>query len=70
MTTTTERGTPETADASTARHGRRLTAVGLAAWVALVVVGRVWGLRVVQDSPEPLFVDAGYAAWRRAVERA
>ena len=47
--------------------GRRLTAIGLlAVWVALVVVGRVWGLAVVRDAPEPLYVDAVpfYGVWQ------
>jgi len=38
----------------------------------LVVVGRVWGLRVVRDAPEPLYVDAVpfYGVWKLRVSPA
>lgn len=72
MTATTERGAPDTGGVPTTRHGRHLTAIGLGAWVALVVVGRVWGLRVVRDAPEPLYVDAVpfYGVWKLRVSPA
>jgi hypothetical protein len=40
-----------------------VVAVGI--WLALVVGSRWWGLRVVRDAPEPLFVDAVpfYGRW-------
>ncbi len=65
MTVTTERGHPESAPVHADGVGRRLTAIGIGVWVALVVVGRVWGLRVVRDAPEPLYVDAVpfYGVW-------
>ena len=45
--------------------GTGATIGALVAWVALVVVSRVWGLAVVRDAPEPIFVDAVpfYGVW-------
>ncbi len=44
---------------------RRVTGLALGAWLGLLVVARVWGLRVVADAPEPIFVDAVpfYGLW-------
>lgn len=67
MTATLERGEdrPEGGvDAS--RRPSWLTAAALGAWVALVVVARVWGLAVVRGAPSSLYVDAVpfYGMWR------
>ncbi len=41
------------------------TAIALASWAALIVASRIWGLAVVDDASEPLFVDAVpfYGVW-------
>ncbi len=46
-------------------EGRTRTLVALAAWVAFVVIGRIWGLAVVRGASEPLYVDAVpfYGVW-------
>ncbi|HEY6531437.1 MAG TPA: hypothetical protein VIY72_03980 [Acidimicrobiales bacterium] len=48
---------------------RTRTIIALAAWVTLLLVGRVWGLAVVRDAPEPLYVDAVpfYGVWRAEI---
>lgn len=65
MTTTREPDTAEVQEAASGRSGWRPTALGLGAWIVLVVVGRVWGLDVVRNASEPLYVDAVpfYGVW-------
>ncbi len=55
---------------ATARGAASIAGVGVGRWSSLDELAALWRGTTTFQPQEPLFVDAGYEAWRRALERA
>jgi glycerol kinase len=55
---------------ATARGAASMAGLGVGAWSSLPELSELWSVGARFEPSEPLFVDAGYAAWTRALTRA
>jgi len=55
---------------ATARGAATIAGLGVGLWASLDELNELWSFDRRFEAQDPLFVDVGYAAWRRALERA
>jgi glycerol kinase len=55
---------------ATARGAATIAGLGAGLWSSLDQLDELWTFDRRFDPEDPLFVDLGYAAWRRALEHA
>ncbi|MGC2486918.1 MAG: glycerol kinase, partial [Acidimicrobiales bacterium] len=55
---------------ATARGAASIAGLGVGVWSSLEELSDLWSASARFEPGEPLFVDVGYVAWTRALERA